>query len=195
MAAGKSTRMKSRLPKAVHRMCGRPMARHIIESCREAGVERVHILDGRVDGALLKEIFSNLGSGTMVYSNRYSGIRPMRRKETSDVLRVMKPFVEWGILLPRPAETLAECPGDFIGFDVRDLITVDTVETSVTGTTLNVTSGVTSANRRIASVRTTLLDSANQVLGSPVTTSVGAVELDEYVVPPVPTNVRVSDRP
>ena len=66
----------------------------------EAGVERVHILDGRVDGALLKEIFSNLGSGTMVYSNRYSGIRPMRRNETIDVLRVMKPFVERGILLP-----------------------------------------------------------------------------------------------
>lgn len=65
---------------------------------------------------------------------------------------------------------------DFIGFDVRDLITVDTVEASISGSTLNVTSGVTSANRRIASVRTTLLDSANQVLGSPVTTAVGAVD-------------------
>lgn len=64
---------------------------------------------------------------------------------------------------------------DFIGFDVRDLVTVDTVEASVSGTTLNVTSGVTSANRRIASVRTSLLDSANQVLGSPITTTVGAV--------------------
>ncbi len=88
----------------------------------EAGVERVHILDGRVDGALLKEIFSNLGSGTMVYSNRYSGIRPMRRNETIDVLRVMKPFVERGILLPRTEETLAESHGDFIVFEVDDAI-------------------------------------------------------------------------
>lgn len=66
---------------------------------------------------------------------------------------------------------------DFIGFDVKDLITVDAVEATISGSTLNVTSGVTSANRRIASVRTSLLDSANQVLGSPVTTSVGAVDV------------------
>ena len=34
----------------------------------EAGVSRVHILDGCSDGVLLREVFSNLGSGTMVYS-------------------------------------------------------------------------------------------------------------------------------
>lgn len=88
----------------------------------EAGVARVHILDGRSDGVLLKEVFSNLGSGTMVYSNRYSGIRPMRQDETIEVLRIMKPFVEKGILLPRNAETLAENYEDFIVFEVDDAI-------------------------------------------------------------------------
>src|SRR5208337_2789077 len=64
------------------------------------GVERVHILDGRGEGVILKETFSNLGSGTMVYSNRYGGIRAMTMNDISDVLRMMRPFVDRGILLP-----------------------------------------------------------------------------------------------
>ena len=55
-------------------------------------MERVHILDGRDEGVILKETFSNLGSGTMVYSNRYGGIRPMTLKDISDVLRIMQPI-------------------------------------------------------------------------------------------------------
>jgi amino-acid N-acetyltransferase len=88
----------------------------------EAGVERVHILDGRKDGVLLKEIFSNLGSGTMVYSNRYSGIRPMKHNDVSEVLRVMTPFVEQGILVPRLEETLADTYRDYIVFEVDGAI-------------------------------------------------------------------------
>jgi len=87
-----------------------------------AGVERVHILDGRGEGVILKETFSNLGSGTMVYSNRYGGIRPMALKDVSDVLRVMQPFVERGILLPRTEGQLEEAWQDFIVFEVDDSV-------------------------------------------------------------------------
>jgi amino-acid N-acetyltransferase len=83
-----------------------------------AGVERVHILDARSEGVLLQEIFSNLGSGTMVYSNRYGGIRPMTPDDISDVLRIMQPFVERGVLLPRGEAQLAETWQDFIVFEV-----------------------------------------------------------------------------
>jgi amino-acid N-acetyltransferase len=83
-----------------------------------AGVERVHILDGRAEGVLLQEIFSNLGSGTMVYSNRYGGIRPMSLDDVSDVLRIMQPLVERGILLPRAEAQLAESLADFIVYEV-----------------------------------------------------------------------------
>jgi amino-acid N-acetyltransferase len=87
-----------------------------------AGVERVHILDGRAEGVLLQEVFSNLGSGTMVYSNRYGGIRPMGPKDISDVLRIMHPFVERGILLPRTQSQLEENLQDFIVFEVDDSV-------------------------------------------------------------------------
>jgi amino-acid N-acetyltransferase len=88
----------------------------------EAGVERVHILDGRIEGVILKETFSNLGSGTMVYSNRYGGIRPMTLHDVSDVLRLMQPFVERGILLPRTEDQLEEGVQDFVVFEVDDSV-------------------------------------------------------------------------
>jgi amino-acid N-acetyltransferase len=86
------------------------------------GVERVHILDGRGEGALLQETFSNLGSGTMVYSNRYGGIRAMNIKDVSDVLHLMQPFVERGILLPRTEAQLEQACQDFIVFEVDDSV-------------------------------------------------------------------------
>lgn len=46
MAAGKSTRMKSALPKAAHPICGKPMARHIISACRKAGVADIIVIVG-----------------------------------------------------------------------------------------------------------------------------------------------------
>lgn len=41
LAAGKGTRMKSRLPKVLHRVCGRPMLAHVFQACRDAGCDRL----------------------------------------------------------------------------------------------------------------------------------------------------------
>ena len=65
---------------------------------------------------------SNLGSGTMVYSNRYGGIRAMTMNDISDVLRIMRPFVDKGILLPRSEAQLEEKLQDFIVFEVDDSV-------------------------------------------------------------------------
>jgi len=86
------------------------------------GVERVHILDARGEGTLLTETFSNLGSGTMVYSNRYGGIRPMDLRDISDVLRIMKPFVDRGVLVARTQAQLEQAVADFIVFEVDDSV-------------------------------------------------------------------------
>ena len=45
LAAGLGTRMKSRLPKAMHPLAGRPMLRHLIESC-EAVFDRIVVVVG-----------------------------------------------------------------------------------------------------------------------------------------------------
>jgi bifunctional UDP-N-acetylglucosamine pyrophosphorylase / glucosamine-1-phosphate N-acetyltransferase len=46
LAAGKSTRMKSVLPKVVHEVCGRPMVEYVIEAVRAAGVPRIVLVVG-----------------------------------------------------------------------------------------------------------------------------------------------------
>lgn len=46
LAAGKGTRMKSKLPKALHPLCGKPMTRWIIDACKGAGVEDCIVVVG-----------------------------------------------------------------------------------------------------------------------------------------------------
>jgi bifunctional UDP-N-acetylglucosamine pyrophosphorylase / glucosamine-1-phosphate N-acetyltransferase len=56
LAAGKSTRMKSDLPKVLHPVGGRPMIEHVLDATRAAGVERIVVVVGhqaeRVEQAL-----------------------------------------------------------------------------------------------------------------------------------------------
>jgi bifunctional UDP-N-acetylglucosamine pyrophosphorylase/glucosamine-1-phosphate N-acetyltransferase len=46
LAAGKSTRMKSALPKVLHEVCGRPMIDYVLHAARAAGVGRLVVIVG-----------------------------------------------------------------------------------------------------------------------------------------------------
>ncbi|MFQ5731674.1 MAG: NTP transferase domain-containing protein [Planctomycetaceae bacterium] len=46
LAAGKSTRMKSELPKVIHEVCGRPMIDYVLDAARGAGVTRMVLIVG-----------------------------------------------------------------------------------------------------------------------------------------------------
>jgi bifunctional UDP-N-acetylglucosamine pyrophosphorylase/glucosamine-1-phosphate N-acetyltransferase len=46
LAAGKSTRMKSVVPKVLHPVCGRPMIEHVLDAARQAGVRRLVVIVG-----------------------------------------------------------------------------------------------------------------------------------------------------
>jgi amino-acid N-acetyltransferase len=88
-----------------------------LEACT-CGVSRAHILNGEIDGALPAEIFSDFGSGTMIYKNNYGGIRNMMLEDTSAVLNLMQPFIERGILLPRTQAMVAAEYKDYIVFEL-----------------------------------------------------------------------------
>ena len=46
LAAGKSIRMKSDLPKVLHETCGRPMLSYVLNACRLTGVDRLIVVVG-----------------------------------------------------------------------------------------------------------------------------------------------------
>lgn len=65
---------------------------HAARACR-LGVARVHLLDGRHDEALLSEVFSHEGIGTMVYSNEYQQIRRVFKKDVRAVIALIRQSV------------------------------------------------------------------------------------------------------
>src|SRR5713226_8165925 len=54
LAAGKSTRMRSHLPKPLHPICGLPMTAHVLRACSSAGVERMVVVVGHEAEAVKK---------------------------------------------------------------------------------------------------------------------------------------------
>jgi len=92
-----------------------------LSACRK-GTERAHVVDGRMEGAILREIFSNLGIGTMVYGNDYESIRPMRTEDIGDVLRLMQPLMEEGILVKRTEDDLMARHSDYVVYSIDDVV-------------------------------------------------------------------------
>ncbi len=87
-----------------------------------SGVKRVHVIDGRVDGVLLQEIFSNQGLGTMVYTGMFDNIRKSMYHDIPDILRITEPLVERGILIPRSSGQIEEAISDYAVYEVDNTI-------------------------------------------------------------------------
>jgi amino-acid N-acetyltransferase len=85
----------------------------------EAGVSRVHMLSYSHDGALLEELFTRDGHGTMVSVDHYDQIRPARLEDTNGILELIRPLEEQGFLVRRSRELL-ETELDYFLVDVRD---------------------------------------------------------------------------
>ena len=91
------------------------------QACRE-GVSRVHIVNGEIEGVVLKEIFSSVGCGTMVYTNQHENVRAMGRADIPEVLRIMQPYMQKEILLERTEEELAGRLEDYVVYEVDGII-------------------------------------------------------------------------
>ena len=83
-----------------------------------AGVARVHILDGNQDDALLSELFSNEGVGTMVYADVYQRIRAARIEDVPPIASLVRQSVENDELLQRNHDDLVDNLSDYFVLEV-----------------------------------------------------------------------------
>lgn len=81
--------------------------------CR-LGVPRVHLLNGHLQGALTAEIFSNEGVGTMVHTDAYREVRPLREEDIPELLAMMGRSVRAAHLVPRNYDQVANRLSDFL---------------------------------------------------------------------------------
>lgn len=104
------------LPDAVARSLTAAM-----QSCRQ-GVQRAHLINRHVDGALLLELFTRDGVGTLVSSTAFETIRPATLDDIGGIMELIKPLEAQGILVKRSREKLEMEIGDYIVIERDGLI-------------------------------------------------------------------------
>lgn len=98
--AEKSLKSRKNLPEQT--------ARHLlsaIHACRQ-GVPRTHLLNSEEPGALLQELFTRDGIGTMITAERYDEIRAATIDDIGGIIELIEPLEREGILVSRSRELL-----------------------------------------------------------------------------------------
>ena len=92
-------------------------ARHAAAACN-AGIQRVHIINGRDDEGLLAEVFSNEGIGTLIYANQYEQIRPAKKKDIRAIEQLTRKAVEADELVRRTRAEIEKSLSDYYIFEI-----------------------------------------------------------------------------
>ncbi len=72
----------------------------------QAGVGRVHLIGFEQDGALLRELFTHDGVGTVITRESLENIREAKPDDIAALIALIEPMEEEGILVHRPRELL-----------------------------------------------------------------------------------------
>ncbi|EFN52161.1 hypothetical protein CHLNCDRAFT_7287, partial [Chlorella variabilis] len=73
--------------------------------CR-SGVKRAHLVDARMDGGLLLELYSRDGVGSMISTDFYEGIRRAGMQDLASIQELLRPLEDRGVLVKRSEEQL-----------------------------------------------------------------------------------------
>ncbi len=84
-----------------------------VRACRD-GVGRVHFISYLIDGTILRELFTRDGVGTMMSDTPFDNLRAANQTDIVEILELIKPMQEQGLLLSRTYENLLEDLKDFI---------------------------------------------------------------------------------
>ncbi len=78
-----------------------------IRACRN-GVRRAHLVERLRDGALLMELFTHEGVGTMVSREAVENVRPAKIEDVGGILSIIEPLEQEGVLVRRSRERLEQ---------------------------------------------------------------------------------------
>ncbi|MFB1486032.1 MULTISPECIES: amino-acid N-acetyltransferase [unclassified Thiocapsa] len=92
------------------------------EACRN-GIRRVHLVQRRRGGALLRELLTPDGSGTLISAEPYEELRPARIDDVTGILELLRPLEDRGVLVRRSRERLETEIGRFVLTERDGLIT------------------------------------------------------------------------
>lgn len=95
---------------------GSELARHLRAACGAArhGVARTHLLSWHDHDALLGELFTRDGVGTMITQHRYEQLRPAELADIGGLLELLEPLERRGMLVPRSRERLEHEFDDYL---------------------------------------------------------------------------------
>ena len=94
-----------------------------IISSLEAGISRCHCVSYRQDGALLQELFTRDGTGSLITQRSYEQLRQANIEDVGGILKLIKPMEEKGILVKRSREHLEQEIEQFVLLE-RDGMTI-----------------------------------------------------------------------
>jgi amino-acid N-acetyltransferase len=86
--------------------------RHCVRAC-EAGVERSHILPYAADGAILQEVFTHDGIGTMVVDEKLESLHEAGPDDVGSILALIEPFENDGTLVKRSRTEIERDVGNY----------------------------------------------------------------------------------
>ena len=85
---------------------------HCVRAC-EGGVERSHILPFAADGAILLEVFTHDGVGTMVVDEKLESLREASPDDVGGILQLIEPFERDGTLVRRERTEIERDIGNY----------------------------------------------------------------------------------
>ncbi|HEX6721740.1 MAG TPA: amino-acid N-acetyltransferase [Burkholderiaceae bacterium] len=86
--------------------------RHCVRAC-EGGVERSHILPYAADGAILQEVFTHDGIGTMVVDEKLETLHEAGPDDVGSILALIEPFENDGTLVKRSRTEIERDVGNY----------------------------------------------------------------------------------
>ena len=92
-------------------------AQRAVQACN-AGVPRVHVIDGGLEEGLLAEVFDNHGLGTLIHANQYESVRPAKKKDVRAILMLTRQAVESAELVRRTRATIEKQIDDYFIFEI-----------------------------------------------------------------------------